>query len=253
MHKANEEDGNFKLSVTYSPALWPHHQPIRRNLTPCRLQAKRFSPQTTGEFWIFEHEPFLFLAWPCNKPFSAPNLLCFSLIGLTVHWAHKLLSQVYFFSRGPIECIALRSHLIHMPSSPLLLCLCTWEKAILMAFLQGSPWSSPSIYSKGLFSCCQFSYSSHTLAPSAHLIWSKCLLSSEGMFTLWELLSGFRDVLTLSPTNINTSYTFHSHLLTPSWGHRNFQGRNFVLFCFSMEVFLIAALFPQYPLYPHCL
>ena len=132
-----------------------------------------------------------------------------------------------------------------MTSAPLVLCLCTWEKAILKALLQGSPWSSPSIYSKGLFFCCQFSYSSHTLAPSAYLIWSKFILTSEGMFMLWELQSGCRDALTLSPTNINASYTFHSHLLTPSWGYRNFPREEF---CFIL--FLYGSLLDSSPLSP---
>ena len=37
--------------------------------------------------------------------------------------------------------------------------------------------------------------------------------------------------------------TFHSHLLPPAWGHRQLPGKEFcfLLFCFSMEVFLIAA------------
>ena len=40
------------------------------------------------EFGLFEHKPPV-LAWPCNKPFCAPNW-CFGLFGFTVHWAHEL-------------------------------------------------------------------------------------------------------------------------------------------------------------------
>ena len=34
---------------------------------------KNFSARTIREFGFFEHKPPVHLAWPCNKPFSAPN------------------------------------------------------------------------------------------------------------------------------------------------------------------------------------
>ena len=57
-------------------SLLPHHQPIMKTTHPAAPApdfAYKNSPQITGEFRGVEPEPSTFLAWPDNKPFSAPN------------------------------------------------------------------------------------------------------------------------------------------------------------------------------------
>ena len=46
-------------------------------------------PPNQGSLGGEEHEPRIFLAWPCNKTFSAPNSDSLGLFGL---WAHKLVN-----------------------------------------------------------------------------------------------------------------------------------------------------------------
>ena len=71
-------------SLTHSPDPWssmllPHHQPMRRKSHT--LQPSHRKP--LGISGGFEHEPLALLAWPCNKPSSAPyhNMLA---VGFTL-------------------------------------------------------------------------------------------------------------------------------------------------------------------------
>ena len=73
------EDGNFRLKtkfLEYSPVTLPPTNQKKvthpATLTP-NFAYKNFSSQTIQEFGVFEHEPPVLLACPCNKPFSAPN------------------------------------------------------------------------------------------------------------------------------------------------------------------------------------
>ena len=91
---AQVEDGNLRLSTsTWTPdwlkpkGWWLRfleHHPVtspptnQRKIThsadlPSNFAYKNSSPKTTGEFRPFEHEPPIFLAQPCNEPFSVPN------------------------------------------------------------------------------------------------------------------------------------------------------------------------------------
>ena len=78
------KDGNFRLStrlLEHYPVTSPSTNQ-KKIIHPCRfyfkcsnvLLQKIFFPQTIREFGISEHQPPTLLAWPYNKPFSAPNL-----------------------------------------------------------------------------------------------------------------------------------------------------------------------------------
>ena len=74
------EDGNFRLSTRFlghcpvtSPPTKQKEVTHLEALTP-NLAFKNCSPKTTWDYGGFEHAPSpILLAWPCNKPFSAPN------------------------------------------------------------------------------------------------------------------------------------------------------------------------------------
>ena len=81
--------GNFRLSIRFL-----EHRPVispptnQKKATPPAALTPNFayknsSPKTIKQFRVFEHEPHILLAWPCNKPFSAPNsdLLVWPLCG----------------------------------------------------------------------------------------------------------------------------------------------------------------------------
>ena len=80
------EDGNFRLRTIFlghffvtSPATNQKKATHPAALTP-NFAYKNFSPKTIREFGVFECEPPILLAWPCNKIFSAPNS------GISVCW-----------------------------------------------------------------------------------------------------------------------------------------------------------------------
>ena len=63
---------------SWSIALLPHHQPIGRKShtlqpSPKILPVKTFPKNHQRVRGFFEYKPPVLLAWPCNKPFSAPN------------------------------------------------------------------------------------------------------------------------------------------------------------------------------------
>ena len=76
------EDGNFKLNTVNTRFL--EHHPVTSPpanqkkvthpaaLTP-NFAFRSFSLKTIREFRVFEHKTPILLAWPCNKPFSAPS------------------------------------------------------------------------------------------------------------------------------------------------------------------------------------
>ena len=74
------EDGNFRLitrSLEHRPVTSPPTNQKKATqpaaLTPS-FASKNFSPKPIREFGFFEHDPPILLAWPCNKPSSAPNV-----------------------------------------------------------------------------------------------------------------------------------------------------------------------------------
>ena len=80
-----ESDTTEWLSVTHSPDPWSttllsHHQPMRRKSHT--LQPSLQKP--LGISGGFEHKLLVLLAWPCDKPFSAPydNIL---VVGFILH------------------------------------------------------------------------------------------------------------------------------------------------------------------------
>ena len=72
------EGGNFRLTTRcreYCPVTSPTNQKKVTHLaahTP-NLAYKNFPPITIGEFEVFEYKSPILFAWPCSKPFSAPN------------------------------------------------------------------------------------------------------------------------------------------------------------------------------------
>ena len=89
--------------------LLPHHQPIKRivhelityPVTPLRYLAfKNTFLKSFGDFGVLEAWAIHFLAWPYNKPCSAPNSDISLLFGLTVHQAHELAFS-YNLARQP--------------------------------------------------------------------------------------------------------------------------------------------------------
>ena len=71
--------------------------------SPQILPNKNFSPKIIMEFGVFEHEPPILLAWPCNKSFSASNasgLICLASV------------DIGLLRFMPIKLVMLSNHLI---------------------------------------------------------------------------------------------------------------------------------------------
>ena len=90
------EDGSSRLSTRFleprpvtSPATSQKKVTHPAALTPS-FAYKNFSPKTIREFEVFEHEPPILLAWPCSKPFSAPNSDILVCLASPVQRAHTL-------------------------------------------------------------------------------------------------------------------------------------------------------------------
>ena len=127
------EDGNFRLSTRFL-----EHCPIispptnQKKVThPAALTpnfAYKTSPHNMGEFGFFEHKPPILFAWPCNKPFSAPNsYISVCLVSLwvqhrnfcleTICQTFSIVSCLVFFSSSlsiflNMNIIIISSHII---------------------------------------------------------------------------------------------------------------------------------------------
>lgn len=105
---ARVEEGNFGLNrkiFGQPPATPSTNQEKGTHPEPSSqlLPIKTFFPKTIEELKFSEHKPPILLAWPCNKPFSAPNSN-FSLCLASLCIGHRNLHSVTFLGYlGPIS------------------------------------------------------------------------------------------------------------------------------------------------------
>lgn len=111
--------------------------------TPChpspKICLKNSSLNTIREFGSFEHEPPVLLAWPCNKPFSAPN----SEVSVWLHHASGTWTWVWPWISQHVNCNSVMLLFKILMISTYVLIVVRWRQSVKYLFTSWNVLESP--------------------------------------------------------------------------------------------------------------